>query len=195
MNSPSNTIPDHQKKRLLALLIENEFPVWMGQPDPLKIVETKTFGLGSILVIAGVAFGGFLMFLWIGSISSSPLTEMYSLVAVFFFVIGVVLIPVLYVMEGWIAKEYLYAITNQRVLILLPLLFSDHVQVFSYGRREIAELKIQAEPDGSGNLLFRQEGVGFGQLRFGFFHIPNVREVRKILMDTFEFEEHDFWSQ
>jgi hypothetical protein len=98
--------------------------------------------------------------------------------------------PVQHLLISLAAADYLYILTQRRLIIYQPALLSNQFKVLSYGKRDITELTAAENSDGSGDLIFRQE-----RHKIGFFGIANVREVRQLILNTFEFEEHDFWSR
>ena len=176
-------------------LLEGEELLWSGRPDPQRrrivsparvflILGLVFLPIGLVAVIVGLA-------LLLNSVF--PPGSQASSLGLFipggvFFVLGLV-----YLIIGLVgffpARNALYAITNRRVIILLP---GRYLNVSSYSKRAITRVHRVERPDGSGDLVFvgnppygnsgnNQSTSSTGRLG-AFSAIPNVRLAEQKLI-------------
>jgi hypothetical protein len=185
MDKPKNTppIPDSVVKQVKNLLLDGEELLLVTQPAPWRIAQNEfRFGvIGFVIAIMWI-----LIFI---SASTDSNTRGYGTAStIIVLIIELVSLGMMFspVRAYQSARNYIYAVTNKRAIIIEPGFSKDTVK--SYGRREITQLRIQPWREGFDDLLF---GLPLGT---GFLGIPEVEEVRKLMLETFEFDEHDFWK-
>jgi hypothetical protein len=176
-------IPDTLVKHVEDLLEDDEKLIAVMQPDPWRIaLDWRNLYVSCVGLLGGVFW--FFMLL----VSLAEITwEVRCFLAVLF--LGIFCLVLKPVFAYRAAKQTVYAVSNKRAIILQPL-----SQPKSYGRRDITQLKIKEYSGGTGDVYFSGtiEGVG---ARIGFLGIPQPEEVRRLMIEVFEFDEADFWSQ
>lgn len=139
---------------------------------------------GSKLSVAlfGVAFSGFAVFWTHGAAQSGD--AIFPLFGVPFLLVGagMLLAPLWTYIE---AKSWLiYAITNQRVLIVLTY---PRRKVESFEPGDITRPERTAKPDGTGNIFFgediRRGRHGPYRVKRGFYGVPEVRRVEEAILE------------
>lgn len=178
--SPLTTLPPHLQPRVQAELKVGETLVWVGQPNPNRLMLA-----GFALWLFFIPWTAFSLF-WMAGASGFKLPTFDSPFS-FFPLFG---LPFLFIGLGglstpfWLhykARSMVYALTTQRALILEG---GRSVTVKSYPLAELKHLERTERPDGSGDLIFKEEGYldsdGDRQRRkHGFFAIQNVRQVER----------------
>lgn len=190
-----------QLHRIHDELLDGEAILWAGKPTLLRAMG------GGSLVAAGVTAG--ILVLVVGIISTSrsmafsrfggmpmmgpppALFTMITLIVALAF--GLVLLSPLWRLLN--ARNTIYAITNQRIMILDGVLSQNAT---SYGADDIQRIERRTYGNGRGDLIFRHEtrtrqyqsSQGFRRTRYytqpiGFFGISNIREVERLMIATF----------
>jgi hypothetical protein len=176
-------------------LLEGEELLWSGRPDPQRrsiVSPTRVFRIlglvflpiGLVAVIIGLA-------LLLSSVI--PPDSRTSLLGLFIPGGVLFLLGLVYLIIGLVGffptRNALYAITNRRVIILLP---GRYLNVSSYSKRAITRVHRVERPDGSGDLVFvgnppygnssnNQSTSSTGRLG-AFSAIPNVRLAEQKLI-------------
>ncbi len=186
-----------QEDRLHQELMEDEVLLWAGQPTPIRTLRS-----GSMLSAAGAA----LFLLVIFSVFSVVFGRMFffgmGMMGMMFGLVALIMLisigaAILRPAWQWLnARRTLYAITDQRILILDGVLAQ---QVTSYGPDDVERVERRTyNRQGDGDLIFRYETrahrvrshQGYRRTQYreepiGFFGIPDVRAVEQIMLDTF----------
>ena len=90
-----------------------------------------------------------------------------------------------------VGLKTVYAITNDRVLIVQGGIAFMSRQVRSYGKRDLGTIRTEIRGDNSGNLIFAQQSYpdrnGYTRMRnVSLLGIPEVRQVESILRADFD---------
>lgn len=182
-------IPDHVVKEVENYLLPDEN--WQAILQPYRIRIFFSIPGINISLPMWVVFAMFL----VGTIMANPFSTTSSLDMIRVFLAFVCVIIMMFLLVLWWlyahAHRVIYAITNQRLIIIIPNLFSSSIK--SYGRRDINQLRVKAKQDGSGDLYFVKVGAGGYLSEIGFLGIPDVYAVRQMIIEVFEFESDDFW--
>lgn len=186
-----------QEERLHQELMEGEGLLWAGKPTPLRTLRGSSLAASAgaaivLLVMLSIfsMFFGRMFFVGFG------MTGMiFGLVALIMLVsIGAAILRPIWQLLN--ARRTLYAITDQRILILDGVLSQ---QVTSYGPDDVERVERRTyNRQGEGDLIFRYETrahrvrshQGYQRTQYreepiGFFGIPEVRAVEQIMLDTF----------
>ena len=84
----------------------------------------------------------------------------------------------------------LYAVTDRRAIIWIPMRYLDALEIHSFDRGRVAKIHRMEYPDGSGDVYFTITGEAVlhnpeePQERLGFKHIPEARRVEELLRRT-----------
>lgn len=89
------------------------------------------------------------------------------------------------------SAEYLYVITDRRLIILRPRLTGGGLSAASYGPRDLTELTTRPHADGSGDVIFRREPRGNRSVAIGFQGVANAARVRQMIVETFGLKADD----
>jgi hypothetical protein len=178
----------------VAELRQGEKLLWTGTPDPARLARQEL-----VQVVAGVLAFGFGVF-WFTGLSSfwghgfgrhAGGGFDYGLLAF----AGFGLIPVIIGIKSFAAPfiaarkagSMVYMITNTRVAIVTG---GRRRSVESFGAADLGDLRRTDLPDGRGDLVFGERTVGSGDgartVKIGFFGIPDVRAIEKLMLDTFK---------
>jgi len=161
----------------------NERLIWAGKP----LAGIAFRGVDLIQVPFSLMWGGFAFF-WEYMVWRSGAPLYFRLFGVPFVMVGLYLIGGRFVLDSWQRAATIYAVTNERVLILSGLFQSTTV---SLNLRTLGELSLKVRADGSGSIVFGQLPL-FGMLRgfeswpgmptqAGFYMISDVRQVFDIV--------------
>lgn len=172
--------------------------LWVGKPMPLRVMLSR----GDLIpAVTGVAMIVFMLVLFnsigFGSFSSanfdgpgSPVFSIFNWFPLIFVGFGLLTIskPIY---EFLMAGRTVYALTDQRAIIIKPVL-SGGKKVESYTDSEGIERHDIA--DGKGDLVFQREMYTTYSNRrrrvrtrkIGFFGIPNVQQVEAMMLRTFD---------
>ena len=171
-------------------LLSHEDLLWVGQPNPLRI-NANNSGTGTVL--AGI------IALELAAFIGTLVVEAYALAML------ILLALILTATFGAIAQQYItakntiYAITNQRALII------SNQSVETFGKADLQSIIRKKRHNGRGDIIFRHDT----QKRFnpatlglmlhrqdlmerGFFGIDNPEQVEALLLQTFG--EGQAWS-
>lgn len=191
-----------EENRIEQELLDEEVLLWAGRPTPLRTlggsnlytVAMALISLIIVLVILAVSRGMMFMDLGPGSPMMGAPNAIFGLVTLIMLLSmgGVLLSPLWRLLN---ARRTLYAITDQRILILDGILSQ---KVTSYGADDIERIERRSYSTGRGDLIFRHEtrtqrvrsSRGYRRTRYyeepiGFFGIPDVRAVERVMIDTF----------
>lgn len=176
--------------------------LWTGRPQPLRYVlrdiprllgALGTLAVGIVMVLLFSQF-------WNGFGFSITINEGFNPFAqfstLFLVIIGLVIIggagPLL--VDYLKAGRMVYALTDQRLLIVtLPALWWGR-SVQSYGPTDIRALARRMHGEDSGDVVFSSEiyqvrrryGYSTRSRDVGFFGIPDARRVEQLILDTFK---------
>ncbi len=183
-------LPAALQQKLRDELKANEKTIWTGQPDP-NVMMKQGFKL-YFFFIPWTLFALFWMYAASGFKLPSFNFEngfdafgtLFPLFAVPFVMVGFwgLSSPV------WVkrrAENTVYAITNQRLLLLM---FGKNIKIESYYPKDVNQLARNEKPDGSGDLLFatNQYRDSDGDARTkqdGFYAVADVKKVERLVED------------
>lgn len=170
---------------------EGETLLWVAQPRPGRMAMRML-----PLVLFAIPFTGFAIF-WITMAltmggeaesgdggNSETLSLMFPLFGLPFVLVGLgMLSSPLWALRN--ARKTVYAITDRRAIIFDSGL---SMKIRSYGPDELGELTRKQKPDGSGDIILDEkitrDSDGDAHTRkIGFFGIPDVKEVERMLRD------------
>lgn len=168
--------------------------LWSGQPDPKRLSKKAI-----LISLFGIPWTAFAIF-WVVAAAGFKLPDFSSLSGGFQSVFPLFGIPFVLIGLGmfaapyWVyrsAKRTVYAITNRRALVIS---FGRAKSVQSYFEQDVCDISRVERADGSGNIIFRTEETtdrkGNSRLnQIGFFGIPEVRRVERVLLDAFKNED------
>lgn len=176
--------------------------LWTGRPQPLRYVMRDmprilgalgTLGIGVVVLLV---FSQFWNGMGVGfriSEGFNPFAQfntMFLLVAVLIILGGVGPAALDYLKAGRIV----YAITDQRLLIItLPALWWGR-SVQSYGQHDLRAVARRMHGDDIGDVVFSSEsyqvrskyGHRTRTREVGFFGVPEARRVEQLILDTFK---------
>lgn len=176
--------------------------LWTGRPQPLRYVMRDmprilgalgTLGIGVVVLLV---FSQFWNGMGVGfriSEGFNPFAQfntMFLLVAVLIILGGVGPAAMDYLKAGRIV----YAITDQRLLIItLPALWWGR-SVQSYGQSDLRAVARRMHGDDIGDVVFSSEsyqvrskyGYRTRTREVGFFGVPEARRVEQLILDTFK---------
>jgi hypothetical protein len=181
-------LPAELQQKLRDELKVNEKTIWTGQPDPNEIMKQ-----GFKLYYFFIPWTLFALF-WIYGASGFKMPTFnfqngFDAFGTLFPLFG---LP--FVMVGfwgltspvWVkrrAENTVYAITNQRLLLLM---FGKNTKIESYYPKDVNQLERNEKPDGSGDLLFatKQYRDSDGDARTksdGFYAVADVKNVERLV--------------
>ena len=186
------------RQHIGAEIEPNERLLWTGRPDPSKRAAT-----GIPAMIFGIPFTLFALF-WTtmasgaifatrnsGHGTPAPL-YLFPLFGLPFILVGfgLLLSPLWAYLK---AQRTMYAVTDRRAITWEENTFGGKRTVRSFGPNEIALMERRENANGVGDLVFSRErnysyqnGRNRNTVREnGFFAIPDVRTVERILRETF----------
>jgi hypothetical protein len=175
-------LPKHLTARLNSELKPGEVAAWVGQPDPAKYMRA-----GFIIWSFFIPWTAFALF-WMAGASGFKVPD-FSNGWSFFPLFG---LPFLLIGIGglsapfWLrrkAANMLYVVTNQRAFSLEG---ARSYTVRSYSPRQLTRITRKENPDGSGDLVieftaYKDSDGDYRQRGNGFYAIPDVREVERLL--------------
>ncbi|HWY61071.1 MAG TPA: hypothetical protein VNW15_04140 [Rhizomicrobium sp.] len=162
-------------------LMPGERIVWTGQPRS----GLRLTGQDLILVPFSLMWGGFAIF-WEWGVTQAPNTPtFFSLWGVPFVLVGLYMIAGRFFVDSWLRGHTLYAVTNQRVLILRTV---PTTRFTALAIDRLPELSLYESNDGTGTIRFQQTmspfyGRGFGGWNPAldptpqFLAVPDARSV------------------
>jgi hypothetical protein len=184
---PTPVIDPVPYSRIQSYLQPNERLLWTGQPDPSRL-----FGRGdAFLIPISVMWGGFAI-VWEGSVIAFGAPWFFMLWGVPFVLVGQYLIWGRFLYKRWDKRRTVYAVTDQRALILrggsLQSVFLNQLPVVNQSARI----------DGSGSLEFGNPppfaygswgntGMDFftrGRAVPAFYDIPDVAKVFALITEA-----------
>ena len=149
----------HAQARFQSYLLSDERILWTGQPDPSRLVSSKDF----FLIPFSLMWGGFAI-VWEGGVlltmvgsGSHGAPIFFALWGIPFVVVGQYFVWGRFLVKRWDRRRTLYAVTDQRVLILLG------TSLQSMFLNNLPGIHQSARADGSGSLDFggpSQSGYG-----------------------------------
>ena len=182
-------IPEAQA-RLQSYIQPGERILWTGGPDPRRLFGPKDL----YLVPFSLMWGGFAIFweglvLW-GLARGSGTLDFFALWGIPFVLVGQYFIWGRFFVKRWDRKRTVYAVTNQRVLILRGR------SLQSMFLNQLPSINQSSRPDGSGSLEFGVNASPFGYgvwadtgmdfFNFGrgalaFHDIPDAAQVYRLI--------------
>lgn len=209
----SDHLPEHLVGRLERELDEGEGLVWVGQPDPERLVWVQ-WTPGLIFAVIGLLFGLLMFFGAADSLSTVrqaaeaggvPSRDVRA-ARNFMWIGGVIgvlcqlpLVWVVFFERGRlrrIAKNTVYAVTPARAIVLV--LKDEKAIERDYRADELTHLLRKERADGSGDLIFESARGGRGRQQsqgspHGFYAIDDVLSIEKLLRR--QFGSHDLPDQ
>lgn len=184
--------PPPEADPLRRHLLSGERILWTGRPDPNRLLT-----LGDVLLIPfSLMWGGFAIFWELGvlgvwSKSGRGAPGLFVLWGIPFVIVGQYFIWGRFVYKRWDRRRTVYAVTNQRVLVLRGgMLQSMFVN-------QLPEMNETTRSDGTGTLDFGRLPFGYGfwantgmdwfSRRGGalaFYDINNVTNVHRLIADV-----------
>ncbi len=164
--------------------------LWVGQPDPKRLALQ-----GLPIALFGIVFTAFAVF-WIFNAlnitSGMPRSGGFNFFPLFgipFLLIGLGLVssPLWMHRKG---SQTVYAVTNKRLLIITG---GGSRSVQSFDDSSIGNIERVERSNGSGDIVFAQKVSNYRDSdgdsrtrieRIGFFGIPDVRSVEKLVRDV-----------
>lgn len=183
-------ITDAVVKRVEDLLVDGEELLLVAQPAVERLILDPIHKAAMVVATFAILLAcGLVSNINFGMKNSSAVTTIEVFYAVIFAAIGLWILT--YMVRVYrTSTDHIYAITNLRAIIMQP-----GREEQSYGRRDITQLKIRPWRDGYDDLLFSSVSGGKGEnVSIGFMGIPEAEEVRRLILNTFDFDEHDFWQ-
>ena len=155
--------------------------VWAGRPRPGAVARGSL--LASAFGIPFLAFALFWTFLASGAAKGGGFGFFFPFFGLPFIIVGMGIVGT----PLWAAvraRSTIYAITDQRIVIMRT---GGTREVQSYGPEDLDSLDRRERPDGSGDIIFRNEnlmrrgrnGTYVSNNKIGFFGIPDVRQVEQ----------------
>lgn len=190
-------------------LAEGEELLWSGRPDPSR--RALSAGPNVAFMVLACVFGviGVLLpvaaqipsFIGIGSEAAAIISQVFYIIGGTFLFMAI-LFGIFAIAFRQPLRQMIYAITNQRVIILRR---GATLTVDSYARNDIGRITRRERPDGSGDLIFADArspyGYNYNSSAYGasngngtmfnagrFTGIPNVRGTEHLLRSTFKVE-------
>jgi hypothetical protein len=182
----------YAQARLQAYLQPGERVVWTGQPDPRRLVSSKDY----FLIPFSLLWGGFAI-VWEGGVlltmagaNGAPI--FFALWGIPFVVVGQFFIWGRFLVKRWDRRRTLYAVTDERVLVLrgnsLQSMFLNNLPGVTQSARLDGSGSIEfgsSAPFGSG--VWSNTGMDFfaiGRGVLAFYDIPNVAHVDRLINET-----------
>jgi hypothetical protein len=174
------------REKVSGELNPGERLLWVGKPSPMRVVlqradELASAVVGGVVILVLLFTFPFILIVPLGA------PELMIRVTVLIVVVAFLLSLAMPLFRYIAAQNTIYAITSQRLLTIRPTLSGKAVQW--QNRFERVERRERA--DGSGDLIFGVEADSRrsrsrARLRkVGFFGIPNVRQVERLMLETF----------
>lgn len=177
--------------------------LWCGKPAPIRVMlrdGARLLGmLGSIVAVVFM-IGIFTLFL--RDMGPVNVTDGLFGFGMFNTILGLMIIIIVLASAAPMLNDYLragrqvYAVTDQRLMIVtLPALWWGH-SVQSFGPQDIRALTRRTHSNGTGDVIFSSEtyrvrrkyGYSTRTRDVGFFGIPDAREVEQLIIRTFQQE-------
>jgi hypothetical protein len=127
-------------------LLRGEKIAWWGQPAQGLLLTSRDL----LLIPFSLVWGGFAIF-WETSVLSMNGPIFMKLWGVPFVLVGLYLIAGRFLLDAWLRGQMYYAVTDKRVLILLPGPFS-RFQALSLG--QLPDVNLSERADGRGTIRF-----------------------------------------
>lgn len=178
--------------RIEAELMAGERVLWIGQPDPMRLLFRAKAQTGASsrlrLILAS------LMFLLVGAFIAAGVAPS---VATMILLLATLVLLIAGAIGGSLFSRYaqvkntVYAVTDRRALV------KTGKQVRSYGENDIRFIERHSPDAYTGDVIFNTEQaetfVPIGMIvarkqhnvPVGFFNIPDAAEVEAIMLDTF----------
>jgi hypothetical protein len=171
-------VSDAVIKQAESWLSDDEKLLFVAKPDPMGAMLNVS---NCLVVVSGIIFVTFFGVLPAARSQELPIQAL-CIVAGF---------ALLYLVMSYFAEtKTIYVLTNKRAII------GTYPSLKSYGRRDITTLRIQRRNNNNkGNLIFASEPMGNYTRDVGFFAIDQVEDVRRLMIEVFEFDDADFWSR
>src|SRR5581483_2256130 len=203
---------DHMQQQTMDALIENELQegeqlLWFDRPSAKSslprmnvfLILCLVFGVIGLVLLA---IAGILAFSVAGRAGSAASLALLIIGIVFLFT--TILFGIFAVVFKFSPKNLVYAITDQRVMIIRT---GNLLTVDSYGKADIGPIRRSERPDGSGDIIFTVSrfpysygygGYGYSGYNYGTYGnynlslsssgrllgIQNARTVERILRQT-----------
>lgn len=147
-------------------LVSGEHVVWWGQPKQGLMLSAADI----FLIPFSLLWGGFAIF-WNAMVWLAPLQNegagpdfFFKIFGLPFLFIGLYLIAGRFFHDAYIRKRLLYAITNQRILVL------NKSKLTSFDIRRLPRLELSEKRDGTGTLAFEASIMPWGSMNgFGWW--------------------------
>ncbi|MAS36774.1 MAG: hypothetical protein CL610_22405 [Anaerolineaceae bacterium] len=177
-------------------LMAGETLLWVGQPNPMRMARRHllTAGFGVLwLALAMFIFSGFGSngFPTMGPRPFSGVGSIFSIVQLVFIGVGVWTISTP-LRDYLSAQKTVYAITNQRAIIIAGLLSQS---AKSYGAKQIEFVETRVHGNDQGDVIFDREttirhsssrsGSRRVTVEIGFFGIEHPRQVEALMLQRF----------
>ncbi|NPV68679.1 MAG: hypothetical protein HPY64_16195 [Anaerolineae bacterium] len=189
----------HAYSRVEEELMPGEELLWVGRPASRWRGPAGGAGWLSITAVIGflVALGIILGFFPLARGMAMAPTMFFSpmwMPMILIFLLMLVMVAVNPLSRMLNTLRTTYAITNRRILILDGILAT---KVTSYGPDDIERIERRSYSGGRGDIIFRYEPRAYRARRgnwwqtqytsepIGFFGIPDVRDVERLLIETF----------
>ena len=127
---------------LTGRLLQGEKIVWWGQPAQGLLFTARDW----LLIPCSLLWGGFAIF-WESSVLAAGAPIFMKLWGVPFVLIGLYLVAGRFLLDAWTRRRMLYAVTNQRVLILRNRPFAKFTAL---NLDLIPDVNLNENADGSG---------------------------------------------
>lgn len=178
------------RQALQPHLLPGESVRWLGRPDPRRLLNS-----GDIFLIPfSLLWGGFALF-WEGGVlglgsqaPDHPVDGFFALWGVPFVVVGQYFIWGRFVYKRWDRRRTVYAVTDQRVLVLKGRTLQ------SMFITQLPALNLSTRSDGSGSLQFGtmpwtygfwgdtgMEFMARGRSPLTFYDIPRANDVYQLI--------------
>lgn len=164
-------------------LWEGERLVWMGCPNVARFAVRKSWNT----FLFGIPFTAFSLFWEYNAASKGLFFQLWGIpfIAVGF---GMLASPL---WQYWRGQKTIYAVTNQRLLIITGGIFPS---VKSFTPSDVDDIERQESPDGSGTIIFARKKRSGGKggaytVKIGFFAIPDVRKVERFIVELTKREQ------
>jgi hypothetical protein len=190
------------RQRIETEVEPNERLLWTGSPDPARRaaggIPAMLFGIPfTLFALFWTAMAGGFSFMFAGVAGQSG-GPGFATPFMFFPLFGLIFVVVgfgLLLSPLWAylkAQRTIYAITDRRAIVLEENAFGSR-SIRSFGPNEIVLMERRENANGIGDLVFSRErystyqnGRSRSHIREnGFFAIPDVRSVERILREAF----------
>ena len=182
----------YAQARLQSYLQPGEKVLWTGQPDARRLVSSKD----AYLIPFSLMWGGFAI-VWEGGVllttagaNGAPI--FFALWGIPFVVVGQYFIWGRFFVKRWDRRRTLYAVTDQRVLVLrgssLQSMFLNNLPGVTQSARADGSGTLEfgsSSPFGSG--AWANTGMDFfamGRGVLAFYDIPNVAQVDRLINES-----------